>query len=38
MALKSYGGRGRGRSMERRENVNDELRKGKIRVIVLIMI
>ena len=38
MAMKSYGGTGRGRCLESKESMNDELREGKINILVLIMI
>ena len=45
MAMKSYGGTcrghggtGRGRWMENKESMSDELREGKINILVLIMI
>ena len=38
MILKNYGVRGRYRWMERRRNMNSELREGKIIILVLIMI
>jgi len=38
MAMKSYGGTGRGRWMESKESMSDELREGKINILVPIMI
>jgi len=37
MAMKSYGG-SRSRWMESKESMSDELREGKINILVLIMI
>jgi len=37
-AMKSYGGTSRGRWMEGKESMSDELREGKINILVLIMI